>query len=159
MLRDKLTQTVGGFRYPRFKIIKLAKFFQNNRKITFFANFSNILLSKNHVSKKVGRGKDGNLFSIWYFLILHALGYLKPVTVYLYIIFGSTSPSAWCELQTLPLKASKIHEGCRRFQGNLKWHLVWKSYCYELYNLNRHQWTIFGNDTDWNVQNPDLVQI
>jgi hypothetical protein len=50
-------------------------------------------MNLNHILKKVGRG---NLFSNLHFLILHALGYLKPVTVFLYIKFVLTSPSACC---------------------------------------------------------------
>jgi hypothetical protein len=56
------------------------------------------LWSKNHVLKKVGRGSSHDLFSNWYFLNLHALRCSKPVTVFLYIKFGSTSPAAWCVL-------------------------------------------------------------
>jgi hypothetical protein len=70
--------------------------FQKNRKIPFLVIF-HLLWSKNPFLKKVGRCSSHNLFSVWYFLILHALGYLKPVTVFLYIKFGSTSPSAWCD--------------------------------------------------------------
>jgi hypothetical protein len=50
----------------------------------------------NHVLKKVGRRSSGNLFSIWYFLILHALGYPKSVTFFCARTFGLTIPSAWC---------------------------------------------------------------
>jgi hypothetical protein len=52
------------------------------KKIEVFANFSHFLWTKNHVLKKVGRGSSHNLFSIWYFRNLHALGYLKSVTVF-----------------------------------------------------------------------------
>jgi hypothetical protein len=83
-----------------FRIITLKnETFEKNPKLSFlvnFANFSHNLWSKNHVLKKVSRGSSHDLFSNWYFLNLHALGYSKPVTVILYIKFGSTSPSAWC---------------------------------------------------------------
>jgi hypothetical protein len=62
----------------------------------FFANFSHILWSKNHVLKKVGRGRSHDLFSNWCFRNLHALGYQKKVTICLFIGFGSNTPSAWC---------------------------------------------------------------
>jgi hypothetical protein len=37
--------------------------------------------------KKVGRGSSHNLFSIWYFRNLHALGYLKSVTDFCFTDF------------------------------------------------------------------------
>jgi hypothetical protein len=46
----------------------------------FWTNFSHILWTKNHVLKKVGRTRAGDLFKFWYFLNLHALGYPKSVT-------------------------------------------------------------------------------
>jgi hypothetical protein len=42
--------------------------------------FSHILWTKNHVLKKVGRTRAGDLFKFWYFLNLHALRYPKSVT-------------------------------------------------------------------------------
>jgi hypothetical protein len=45
-----------------------------------FFQFLPHLWTKNHVLKKVGRASFWNLFSIWCFLNLHALGYLKSVT-------------------------------------------------------------------------------
>jgi hypothetical protein len=44
-------------------------------------------MNLNHVLKKVGRGSSGDLFSIWYFRYLHALGYLKSVTITFKMIF------------------------------------------------------------------------
>jgi hypothetical protein len=61
------------------------RLFQKNRKnsiLPVFSNFSHFLWTKNHVLNKVGRGSSHNLFSIWYFRNLHALGYLKSVTVF-----------------------------------------------------------------------------
>jgi hypothetical protein len=58
-------------------------------------------MNLSHVLKKVGRGSSHDLISNWYFLNLHALGYLKPVTVFLYWEFGSTSPSARSSVRTL----------------------------------------------------------
>jgi hypothetical protein len=58
-------------------------------------------MNLNHVLKKVGRRSSHDLFSNWYFLNLHALGYLKPVTVFFYPTFGLTSPSAWCGYYTV----------------------------------------------------------
>jgi hypothetical protein len=48
-----------------------------------------------HFLKKVGQASSGDLFSIWYFLNLHALGYPKSVTFFCPHFFGLTSPSAW----------------------------------------------------------------
>jgi hypothetical protein len=85
----------------RFRMITLKnETFKKNSKISFlvnFANFSHNLWSKNHVLKKVGRGSSHYLFSNWYFLILHALGYPKSVTDFFARSSGSTRPSAWCE--------------------------------------------------------------
>jgi hypothetical protein len=39
-------------------------------------------MNLNQFLKKVGRGTSHDLFSNWYYLILHTLGYLKPVTVF-----------------------------------------------------------------------------
>jgi hypothetical protein len=60
--------------------LKLAKM---NWFSNFFANFSHVLWSKNHVLKKVGWGGDENWFVCLVFRNLHALGYLKLVTVFL----------------------------------------------------------------------------
>jgi hypothetical protein len=43
-------------------------------------SFRTILWSTNHVLKKVGRGRDHDLFIFWYFRNLHALRYPKSVT-------------------------------------------------------------------------------
>jgi hypothetical protein len=39
-------------------------------------------MNLNQFLNKVGRRSSHDLFSNWYFLILHALGHLKPVTVF-----------------------------------------------------------------------------
>jgi hypothetical protein len=62
---------------------KKMRLFQKNWKIQFlveFCQFLPMLCIKNHVLKKVGRERSGDLFSIWCFLNLHALGYPKSVT-------------------------------------------------------------------------------
>jgi hypothetical protein len=64
------------------------RFFKKIEKFHFwsiFANFRHILWSTNHVLKKVGRGRDHDLFIFWYFLNLHALGYLKPVCEHFWV--------------------------------------------------------------------------
>jgi hypothetical protein len=75
----------GSFRTITVLLHSKNEILQKNRKFHFrsiFANFSHILGSKNHVLKKVGRGRDDDLFIFWYFLNLHALGYPKSVTVF-----------------------------------------------------------------------------
>jgi hypothetical protein len=69
---------------------------------TFWPHFMNFY----HVLKKVGRGSCGNLFSIWYFVNLHALGDPKSVTIFWFMGFGSTRPSAWCGLR----KRGQLHK-------------------------------------------------
>jgi hypothetical protein len=56
--------------------------FSNKSKTSIFANFSYILWTKNPVLKKVGKASSGNLFSIWCFLYVYALGYPKWVTFF-----------------------------------------------------------------------------
>jgi hypothetical protein len=79
---DNLSHFLGRWTHPRQFWTNTIKneTLKKNRTIPFLDNFSHILWTKNHVLKKVGRTRAGELFKFWYFLNLHALGYPKSVT-------------------------------------------------------------------------------
>jgi hypothetical protein len=84
--------TADSFRMITFK--NKTKNPNNSIFWPFFPILATIYVVKITFWKKVGRRSSHDLFSIWYFLNLPALGYSKPVTVFLYL-FESTRPSAW----------------------------------------------------------------
>jgi hypothetical protein len=77
-----------------------------------FMNFMNFM-NLNHILKKVGRGSSHNLFSIWYFRNLHALGYLKSATVFWFTEF-------WVN-KFLSMMCQAYNYGNRSFQ---RWLLI-----------------------------------
>jgi hypothetical protein len=106
-----------------------------------FANFSHNLWSKNHVLKKVGRGSSHDLFSNWYFLNLHALGYLKPVT-------GFFVPDFWVN-KSLSMMCSAWPKSARTSDVKqcdcLKHYLCMATWSRQSWQLGLTVWTNWEN--------------